>query len=347
MKRSIKRLPKSTQEELNYLVESIIRHIPKCAMIVLYGSYARGGYVLWDERIEFGIHTSYQSDLDILVLTYNSSARITEGQLEEKVVRNYHKAFASRRHAAPQFIVEDINSFNKSLDQRRYFYTDIVKEGIKLYDDKKFKLMKPHALSFKEIKNIAEEEFNKCYPFAIGFMKYAYIALEDEMNELGAFQLHQACERFYYSIELVFVNYRPKSHKLKDLESKCKKYSRDIATVFLHNTEFEKHCYDLLCRAYIESRYNKDYVVTREELAYMLQRAEILKKITYTVCSERLLAYDSMSDTENQKFTEVYQTTERKDIPTLAADELEDSKNDPEENDMCGNDFKENSSERK
>lgn len=345
MKRSIKHFPKSTQEELNYLIESITHHIPKCTMIILYGSYARGGYVMWDERVEFGIHTSYQSDLDILVLTYGSSVRITERQLEDKVVENYHKAFASRRHAAPQFIVEDINSFNKALDQRRYFYTDIVKEGIKLYDNKKFKLTKPHMLAYKDIKEIALEEFNKCYPFALGFMKYAYIALKDEMNELGAFQLHQACERFYYSIELVFVNYRPKSHKLRDLESKCKKYSHDIATVFLHDTDFEKQCYDLLCRAYIESRYNKDYVVTKEELAYMLERAEILKEITYNVCTKQLLAYESMSKMENDKSDETYSTIERKDIPNLAADEVKYSENDSEEDDLDGNNSKENDPE--
>lgn len=324
MKRSVKNLPESTQEELNFLVESITRHIPRCVMIILYGSYARGEYVLWDEKIEFGVHTSYQSDLDILVVTFGANARVTEWQLEEKVVESYHKVFAFRRHAAPQFIVEDINSFNKALDQKRYFYTDIVKEGIKLYDNKKFKLTKPHELSYKEIKDIATEEFNKCYPFAIGFMKYAYIALEDGMNELGAFQLHQACERFYYSIELVFVNYRPKSHKLKDLESKCKKYSHAIASVFLHHTDFEKHCYDLLCRAYIESRYNKDYVVTKEELTYMLQRVELLKEVTYTICSEQLLFYDSQKDAENRKSTEIYQTIKKKDVPSIAADDLQE-----------------------
>ena len=114
MKRSIKYLPETTQEELNFLVESITRHIPRCVMIILYGSYARGEYVLWDEKIEFGVHTSYQSDLDILVVTFGANARVTEWQLEEKVVESYHKVFAFRRHAAPQFIVEDINSFKRT-----------------------------------------------------------------------------------------------------------------------------------------------------------------------------------------------------------------------------------------
>lgn len=68
MKRSIKRLPKRTQEELNTLLELITQNIRGCSMIVLFGSYARGGYVLWDEKVEFGTYTSYQSDYDIMVV---------------------------------------------------------------------------------------------------------------------------------------------------------------------------------------------------------------------------------------------------------------------------------------
>lgn len=126
-----------------------------------------------------------------------------------------------------------------------------------------------------------------------------------------------------------------KCHKLKDLESKCKKYSHAIASVFLHHTDFEKHCYDLLCRAYIESRYNKDYVVTKEELTYMLQRVELLKEVTYTICSEQLLFYDSQKDVENGMSTETYQTIKKKDAPTIAADDLQEySENDSKEKDL-------------
>lgn len=49
-----------------------------CDMIILYGSYARGGYVLWDERVEFGVHTSYQSDLDIMVVISKSNVKQVE-----------------------------------------------------------------------------------------------------------------------------------------------------------------------------------------------------------------------------------------------------------------------------
>ncbi len=68
MKKSIAFLPKKNREDLKYLVELILDKIPVCEMIILYGSYARGTYVSYDEREEFGIPTSFKSDYDILVI---------------------------------------------------------------------------------------------------------------------------------------------------------------------------------------------------------------------------------------------------------------------------------------
>lgn len=90
MKRSIKHLPKNTQEELNTILELIKHDIPWCRMVVLYGSYARKNYVLWDERIEFGVNTAYQSDYDIMIVISNSSLKSTEDRIRTKITPKYH-----------------------------------------------------------------------------------------------------------------------------------------------------------------------------------------------------------------------------------------------------------------
>ena len=294
MKWSIKHLPKRTQEELNTIQELIKRHVSWCDMIILYGSYARGGYVLWDERVEFGVHTSYQSDLDIMVVISKPNVKHVEDRLRDKVTPKYHKTFAYRRHASPQFIVEYADTLNKALERSQYFFTDIVKEGIKIYDNKGFKLAKPRELSFKEIKKFAVDEFETHYPHANQYLKYGYNAYDDGNYVTGSFLLHQACERFYNAISLVFTNYRSKSHKLNELSSFTKEYSRELAVVFPLNTNFEERCFDLLCRAYIEARYNKDFVVNKEEYAYMLERIEILKEISFRICTEKIASYDEL-----------------------------------------------------
>lgn len=298
MKYSIKHLPKCTQEELTTLLELILHYVPKCSMVVLYGSYARGGYVLWDERVEFGVHTSYQSDYDLMVVVDKASPNHVENKIREKLLPKYHSIFSNRRHASPQIIVEPIDRLNNELERSQYFFTEIVKEGIRIYDTKEHRLAKPRKLSFKEIKQFAFEEFEQAYPFGNDYLNHGYYGYQTERLVIGSFQAHQACERYYCAISLVFTNYRPKCHKLNELHAQVKEFSRDLSAVFPQNNEFEKRCYDLLCRAYIEARYNKKFVVTKEELAYMLERIELLKEITNRICLEKIASYDAFIEGE-------------------------------------------------
>lgn len=158
MKKSIKHLPKRTQEELNALLELIRKSVDNCQMLLLFGSYARRDYVLWDTRIEFGVRTSYQSDYDLLVITTGATMQV-ERKLE-RITNKYHEQFEYRRHASPQFIVEHINTVNRNLELSQYFFTDIANQGIMLYDSGKCELVKPRKLSFKEIRDIAQIEFD-------------------------------------------------------------------------------------------------------------------------------------------------------------------------------------------
>lgn len=142
--------------------------------------------------------------------------------------------FEYRRHAFPQFIVEHINTVNNNLEVSQYFFTDIVKEGILLYDSGKYQLAKPRKLSFREIRDIAQNEFDKLFPYACDFLTGVkdYFILKEKYN-LSAFMLHQSCEKLYNTILMVFTNYRPKSHRLQDLGGMVKRFSMELVTVFL------------------------------------------------------------------------------------------------------------------
>lgn len=291
MKKSIKHLPKRTQEELNALLELIHKSVDNCQMLLLFGSYARRDYVLWDTRIEFGVRTSYQSDYDLLVITTGATMQV-ERKLE-RITNKYHEQFEYRRHASPQFIVEHINTVNRNLELSQYFFTDIASQGIMLYDSGKCELVKPRKLSFKEIRDIAQIEFDSLYPYACNFFELVKICLSKEQNKEAAFLLHQVCEKLYNCILMVYTNYRPKNHKLKDLNGMVKRFSVELVTVFPQNTDAEKESFDLLCRAYIEARYNLDFKISRQQLEYLISRVEILRDITERLCREKIAEYDA------------------------------------------------------
>lgn len=166
-----------------------------------------------------------------------------------------------------------------------------------LYDSGKYQLAKPRKLSFREIRDIAQNEFSELYPYACGFLDLVKLSLHnDQRNKIFAFLLHQACEKLYNTILMVFTNYRPKSHRLQDLGGMVKRFSMELVTVFPQNTDDEKECFDLLCRAYIEAHYNKDYKITREQLEYLISRLEILKEMTERLCKEKIAEYNAMAE---------------------------------------------------
>lgn len=306
MKTSISHFPKQTQEELNVLLKLIRKHIPASNMIILYGSYARNKYVVWDERIEFGVHTSYQSDFDILVVVSISNYKVTENLLRFKVTEEYYEALSHYQHVTPpQFIVENIKSLNDCLGRSHYFFTDLVNDGILLFDDGKFQLAQPRKLNFREIKEKAESEYNLYFPSAeslMGALTTYFIPKKDYMN--ASFFLHQICEKFYYVIQLVCTNYKPKNHKLNELVSMVKGISRKLTAVFPQTTAFEKECFELLCQSYIEGRYNSAFKASLEQLEYLLSRVEILRDITREICEEKIAWYDEQIKKEDQ--TKIY-----------------------------------------
>ncbi|WP_301380068.1 HEPN domain-containing protein, partial [uncultured Alistipes sp.] len=62
---------------------------------------------------------------------------------------------------------------------------------------------------------------------------------------------------------------------------------------FPRDTEEEKRLFDLLQRAYIESRYNPDFEITKEDIDALIPKIEKLRDIVEKVCRERIAYYES------------------------------------------------------
>ena len=69
----------------------------------------------------------------------------------------------------------------------------------------------------------------------------------------------------------------------------------ELTTVFPQNTDTEKECFDLLCRSYIEARYNKDFSISQEQLEYLISRVDILKDITERLCKNGIINQNILS----------------------------------------------------
>ena len=284
MKKSLTHLPKHKQAELKLVTRIIRKQFPSAHMIILFGSYARGE---WVEDIYTEGHITYEyiSDFDILVLT--RLKKTAENHSKQSTVDNSiiaHKAIKT----PVSVIYHSVGQVNYRLKEGRYFFSDIKKEGILLFDTGKLELAKVRKPSPAKRKQIAQEDFKMWFNSAKVFYKQFEYALADRNNKEAAFLLHQAVERFYGAVMLVFTGYKPKRHNIETLGRRVSGCDADFLKVFPRATTEQDENFKLLKKAYIDARYKKDYKITKKQLEYLAKRVKLLQRLTKKICKEKI-----------------------------------------------------------
>lgn len=292
MKRSIKYLPIEKQDDLRYLVNMILKRIPQTEMIILYGSYATGKYVKFDSKTEFGVRTHFMSDYDILVIT-NGAIDKEVGHKLDNIEDIYYKNNDNKTPV--QFINYDINKLNRNLSDGRYFYSQIKKEGIFLYNSENFKLARRRKLHYDEIKKQAEEYFEQKFKRAHLFYDQTEFMYGKQEYAMSSFNLHQTCENLFHTVKLVFTLEKGKQHNLTKLLASVRKYSNEFTKIFPRKTEEEKRLFNLVKAAYVEARYNPDFLVTKEDMDILMIMVENLFDLTKSLCEIKIDEYETLA----------------------------------------------------
>ncbi|MEO6285378.1 MAG: HEPN domain-containing protein [Dyadobacter sp.] len=286
MKTTLSHLPEDKQTELKTLTEIILSKVP-AEMIILFGSHARGDWVE-----DFQETYEYVSDYDILVITKDRKA--ARGQ---KKWQDLDKDLAANQDITKTNIIQHSVWFvNDKIERNYYFFVDILKEGILLFDSGKFSLSEPKQLSPRARHKKASNAFKHWFESASRFLETFNFAFQNGENNLAyyneaAFLLHQTTERLYAAILLVFTDYKPRTHDIEELGKQVEKLHPDFVTAFPKNTAEEARLFKLLKKAYIDARYDMNYKIEKSELEYLAERVKILKELTERICTERIAQF--------------------------------------------------------
>lgn len=283
MNTNLSHLPEKKQKEIAEIIE-IIKEEANPEKIILFGSHVGDKWVE-DEYLEDGIKFSYISDYDFLVVVKKG-----EGQEKEHAIISHIENRTNHIENAVSPIVHDIDYINEGLSFGQYFFTDIIREGILLYNTGNYEFVKPKLLTSEEEKQKAQGYFDLWYPKAKEFLEHAKFASSRNTLTMGAFQLHQATECFYNTVLLVFTGYKPKTHNLQKLRNYSKHISSELYSIFrtppLDEKEF--HLFDLLKRGYIDARYKLDYQITAEELKELIEKVTKMQSVVEQICREKI-----------------------------------------------------------
>jgi predicted nucleotidyltransferase/HEPN domain-containing protein len=291
MKTSLTHLPPEKQHELSIIVSSIQEKYT-VEMIILFGSYARGKWV--EELHDDGFHYKYQSDFDIFIVT-------EKGHLANKIESDDQlwNCFNRRIKTPATVIAHDIEFLNRRLRKGQYFFSDVKKEGICLYNSGHFELADEKELSSKEYKHSAEEDFNYWFNSAKDFYDIFCFCFANKNYSKAAFLLHQATENFYNTLLLVLTRYKPNTHDLKKLGKRVASIEPIFLKIFPQGTEEERNHFELLRKAYVSARYNKNYKITPEELTWLSNRVGVLQDMTEEICKKKIEGFDNQIDTKS------------------------------------------------
>ncbi|AXB76585.1 nucleotidyltransferase and HEPN domain-containing protein [Novosphingobium sp. P6W] len=257
--------------------------------IVLYGSYARGDWV--DEP-----HTAkgYQSDFDILIIV--NDKRLTDRvdywlKLEDRF--NRELAITHGLRTPVNFIVHSLQEVNDGLAHGRYFFIDLRRDGIALYqfDDSELHVAKPKTS--EDALAMAKEYFQDWLPTAQSFSRNAGYAIRDGDLKLSAFLYHQATERLYHCVLLVSTFYTPHVHNIGFLRTQAERLDRRLVDVWPRERRVDQTAWERLKEAYVKARYSKHYEISAEQLDWLAKRVEELGAVVHTICTERLSALEA------------------------------------------------------
>jgi predicted nucleotidyltransferase/HEPN domain-containing protein len=259
--------------------------------IILYGSYARGGWV--DEP-----HTAkgYQSDFDLLIIV--SDPRLTDPvkfweKANERLTREF--GITQTIRTPVNFIVHTLQEVNDGLAHGRYFFMDIARDGIALYGSEESDLHSPKPKTPEHALAMAKEYFEEWYPSSSRFLKAArFLESEGGLRE-AAFNMHQAAERLYHCVLLVSTFYTPHVHNLGFLRTQAERLDIRLVDAWPREQRRERAMFEKLKDAYVKARYSKHYRIAGEELAWLGERVEALGDIVHTICAERIASLEEVA----------------------------------------------------
>jgi uncharacterized protein len=250
--------------------------------IILFGSYARGGWV--EDRA-----SGYSSDYDLLVVVNNPRFTDVPDYWSEAEAKFLHFQLLNSHIRTPvNFIVHDLADVNDQLARGRPFFSDIHRDGIVLYDVPGHLWAEPRPLDPEVIWEEAMDHYCQWLPLIWHAIKLAEASIENDVLRDAAFMLHQAAERAYHCILLVLTLYSPKSHWLPLLRSQAEGLDARLRSVWPRDTKLARQSFNQLRRAYVEARYSRQYTITDEQVAFLLERVKMLQELAVEICEERL-----------------------------------------------------------
>jgi predicted nucleotidyltransferase/HEPN domain-containing protein len=265
MRTDLDHLPPAKQRELDHVVQVLFEEFSaaqenatgrrtrgRIVKIILYGSHARGGWV--DEP-----HTAkgYVSDFDLLIIVNQKELTDRATHWTKADERLIEEKLAGRLRTPVNFVVHSLKQVNDALGHGRFFFMDIARDGVALFEADEKPLPEPKPKTPEANAAMAREYFDEWFPSSAEFFDNFKFNLSQGRHNNAAFQLHQAAERLYHCVLLVCTFYTPHNHNLAFLRTQAERLDLRLVDAWPRDTRKDRAMFEKLKEAYVKARYSK------------------------------------------------------------------------------------------
>ena len=185
-------------------------------------------------------------------------------------------------------IVLDANHFKDWLQEGHPFACKVYKIAECIYDAGNVIFQEPKAIDELELTTKNEALFNQGINKVQEFLAGADLFRIREQNKMAAFMLHQAAEQAMITFLKVITGLHLNTHSIDRLVRCCSFLSDKIACIFPRNNDKNERLFQLLQKAYIDTRYKEGYCISIDNLLTLTDRVRALEKLVKEVCNSKL-----------------------------------------------------------
>jgi HEPN domain-containing protein len=176
-------------------------------------------------------------------------------------------------------IILETSTFNNWLECGHLFARTVYNSSICLYNPEDISLSLPSdydaGAEQKAMQKSYTEGLNKSQEFLAGAELYKI----RKQNKMAAFMLHQSTEQALHTLLKIGTGFHCCTHNIERLLRYGSMVSYRLPDVFPRKTENEKRLFSLLQKAYVDVRYQENYIINISDLLLITEKVKRLQQL--------------------------------------------------------------------
>lgn len=174
-------------------------------------------------------------------------------------------------------------TFEKWLKSGHKFAWIVWQSAAPFYDSGNLSWAIPLGISNTTTDKDCEGQYREGLMKAKEFLAGSELFRVRKQHAMAAFMLHQAAEQALRALLKAGTGYQANTHNLNRLIHYASLISYQLPDIFPRKNDQEKRLFDLLQRAYVDSRYKEEYKINNDDLLCLTEKVRHIHEILSAV----------------------------------------------------------------